>query len=126
MAARDPAGQRGEAAHPPVERRRVLARHEAGGDDVISSSSSTSAPVCRSGSTIASSSRSTAPVSKEWRSESLPPADTIARSGRNASAGLDALGAASNQQFQLMHDPVVFDRAATAVRARLDSAALPR
>jgi AcrR family transcriptional regulator len=39
---------------------------------------------------------------------------------------LDALGAASNQQFQLMHDPVVFDRAATAIRARLDSAALPR
>jgi AcrR family transcriptional regulator len=39
---------------------------------------------------------------------------------------LDALGAASNQQFQLMHDPVVFDRAATAIRARLDSVALPR
>jgi AcrR family transcriptional regulator len=37
---------------------------------------------------------------------------------------LDALGAASNQQFQLMQDPVVFDRAATAIRARLDSVSL--
>jgi AcrR family transcriptional regulator len=38
---------------------------------------------------------------------------------------LDALGAAANQQFQLMQDPVVFDRAATAIRARLDSAGPP-
>ena len=39
---------------------------------------------------------------------------------------LDALGAASNQQFQLMQDPIVFDRAATAIRARLDSLTPPR
>ena len=32
----------------------------------------------------------------------------------------DALGAAANQQYQLMHDPSVFDRAETAIRARLD------
>ena len=37
---------------------------------------------------------------------------------------LDALGSAANQQFQLMHDPVVFGRAATAIRARLDSVSL--
>ena len=37
---------------------------------------------------------------------------------------LDALGAASNQHFQLMHDPVVFDRAVTAIRTRLDAAAV--
>ena len=34
----------------------------------------------------------------------------------------DALGAAANQHFQLLHDPAAFDRAATAMRARLDSA----
>ena len=39
---------------------------------------------------------------------------------------LDALGAAANQQYQLMHDPAVFDRAANAIRARLDSVTLPR
>ena len=39
---------------------------------------------------------------------------------------LDAVGSASNQQFQLMQDPMVFDRAATAIRARLDSVSLPR
>jgi AcrR family transcriptional regulator len=39
---------------------------------------------------------------------------------------LDALGAAANQQFQLMQDPVVFDRAETAIRARLDGAATGR
>ena len=39
---------------------------------------------------------------------------------------LDALGAAANQQYQLLQDPVVFDRAATAIRARLDSLSLPR
>jgi AcrR family transcriptional regulator len=38
---------------------------------------------------------------------------------------LDALGAAANQQYQLLQDPVVFDRAATAIRARLDSVSLP-
>ena len=38
---------------------------------------------------------------------------------------LDALGSASNQQFQLMQDPIVFDRAATAIRARLDGLAPP-
>ena len=53
----------------------------------ISSSIRTSAPARRSGPTIASSSRSTAPGSNERRSASLPPAATIARSGRNASAG---------------------------------------
>jgi AcrR family transcriptional regulator len=36
---------------------------------------------------------------------------------------LDALGAASNQHFQLMHDDAVFDRAAAAIKARLDAAA---
>jgi AcrR family transcriptional regulator len=35
---------------------------------------------------------------------------------------LDALGAASNQHFQLMHDDAVFDRAAAAIRSRLDAA----
>jgi AcrR family transcriptional regulator len=39
---------------------------------------------------------------------------------------LDALGAAANQQYQLLQDPIVFDRAATAIRARLDSVSLPR
>jgi hypothetical protein len=34
---------------------------------------------------------------------------------------LDALGAAAHQHFQLMHDPAVFDRAANAIRARLDA-----
>jgi len=34
---------------------------------------------------------------------------------------LDALGAAANQQFQLMQDPAVFDRAETAIRTRLQS-----
>ena len=38
---------------------------------------------------------------------------------------LDALGAAANQQFQLLQDPVVFDRAETAIRARLDGVSLP-
>jgi AcrR family transcriptional regulator len=38
----------------------------------------------------------------------------------------DALGSAANQQYQLMHDPAVFDRAAAAIRARLDSAAAGR
>jgi AcrR family transcriptional regulator len=33
----------------------------------------------------------------------------------------DALGSAANQQFQLMHDRAVFDRAATGMRARLKS-----
>ena len=37
---------------------------------------------------------------------------------------LDALGAAANRQFQLMQDPAVFDRAATAIRARLASVAV--
>lgn len=36
---------------------------------------------------------------------------------------LDALGAAAHQHYQLMHDPVVFDRAANAIRARLDALA---
>jgi AcrR family transcriptional regulator len=35
----------------------------------------------------------------------------------------DALGSAANQQFQLMHDRVVFDRAAAGMRARLGPAA---
>jgi len=39
---------------------------------------------------------------------------------------LDALGAAANQQYQLLQDPVVFDRAETAIRARLESVSLPR
>jgi AcrR family transcriptional regulator len=39
---------------------------------------------------------------------------------------LDALGAAANQQYQLMQDPAVFERAATAIRARLDGVSLPR
>jgi len=33
---------------------------------------------------------------------------------------LDALGSAANQQFQLLGDRAVFDRAATAMRSRLD------
>jgi AcrR family transcriptional regulator len=33
---------------------------------------------------------------------------------------LDALGSAANQQFQLLHDRSVFDRAAAAMRSRLD------
>ncbi len=33
---------------------------------------------------------------------------------------LDALGSAANQQYQLLHDRAVFDRAAAAMRARLD------
>ncbi len=37
---------------------------------------------------------------------------------------LDALGAASNQQFQLMRDPVIFERAATAIRSRLETLAV--
>jgi AcrR family transcriptional regulator len=37
---------------------------------------------------------------------------------------LDALGAAANQQFQLMQDPGVFDRAETAIRARIESVAI--
>jgi AcrR family transcriptional regulator len=36
---------------------------------------------------------------------------------------LDALGAAAHQQFQLMHDPAVFDRAERAISARLDALA---
>jgi hypothetical protein len=39
---------------------------------------------------------------------------------------LDALGSAANQQYQLMQDPIAFDRAATAIKARLDSVSLPR
>ena len=39
---------------------------------------------------------------------------------------IDALGAAANQQYQLMQDPAAFDRAETAIRARLDSVSLPR
>jgi hypothetical protein len=34
---------------------------------------------------------------------------------------LDALGAAAHQQFQLMHDPAVCDRAERAISARLDA-----
>ena len=34
----------------------------------------------------------------------------------------DALGSAANQQFQLMHDRAIFDRAATGMRTRLKSA----
>jgi AcrR family transcriptional regulator len=37
---------------------------------------------------------------------------------------LDALGAAAHQQFQLMHDPVVFDRAERAMTDRLGSLAI--
>jgi len=37
---------------------------------------------------------------------------------------LDALGAAANQQFQLMQDPAVFDRAERAIHARLESVAI--
>ena len=33
---------------------------------------------------------------------------------------LDALGSAANKQFQMLGDPAVFDRAAAAMRARLD------
>jgi FPC/CPF motif-containing protein YcgG len=36
---------------------------------------------------------------------------------------LDALGAAANQQFQLLRDPAVFDRAKRAIKTRLDSLA---
>ena len=39
---------------------------------------------------------------------------------------LDALGAAANQHFQLMHDDKVFERATTAIRGRLDAAAAQR
>ena len=35
---------------------------------------------------------------------------------------LDALGAAANQHLELMHDEAIFDRAATAIRSRLDAA----
>ena len=38
---------------------------------------------------------------------------------------LDALGAGAHQHFQLLQDPAAFDRAATAIRARLDSDAAP-
>ena len=34
----------------------------------------------------------------------------------------DALGSAANQQFQLMHDRAIFDRAATGMRSRLSAA----
>ena len=37
---------------------------------------------------------------------------------------LDALGSAANQQYQLMQDPAVFDRASTAIHARLESVAV--
>jgi AcrR family transcriptional regulator len=37
---------------------------------------------------------------------------------------LDAVGAAANQHFQLMQDEKVFERAATAIRTRLDAAAV--
>jgi AcrR family transcriptional regulator len=36
---------------------------------------------------------------------------------------IDALGAAAHQQFQLMHDPAVFDRAERAIGARLQALA---
>ena len=36
---------------------------------------------------------------------------------------LDALGSAANQQFQLLHDRAIFDRAAAAIKARLDALA---
>jgi AcrR family transcriptional regulator len=38
---------------------------------------------------------------------------------------LDALGAAAHQQFQLMHDPAVFDRAERAIAARMEALATP-
>ena len=34
----------------------------------------------------------------------------------------DALGSAANQQFQLMHDRAIFERAATGMRSRLRAA----
>jgi AcrR family transcriptional regulator len=37
---------------------------------------------------------------------------------------LDALGAAAHQQFQLTHDPAVFDRAERAMTARLEALAV--
>ena len=37
---------------------------------------------------------------------------------------LDALGAAANQHYQLMHDDEVFRRAATAIRSRLEAAGI--
>jgi AcrR family transcriptional regulator len=37
---------------------------------------------------------------------------------------IDALGTAAHQQYQLLHDPAVFDRAATAIRTRLESVAI--
>ena len=37
---------------------------------------------------------------------------------------LDALGSAANSQFQLMRDPAVFERAKTAIHARLDAASV--
>jgi AcrR family transcriptional regulator len=39
---------------------------------------------------------------------------------------LDALGAAAHQQFQLVHDPAVFDRAERAMTARLAALAIRR
>jgi AcrR family transcriptional regulator len=36
---------------------------------------------------------------------------------------LDALGAAAHQQYQLMHDPAVFDRAERAITARIEALA---
>jgi AcrR family transcriptional regulator len=39
---------------------------------------------------------------------------------------LDALGSAANQQFQLMRDDAVFDRALTAIRSRLDALSVAR
>jgi AcrR family transcriptional regulator len=39
---------------------------------------------------------------------------------------LDALGAAAHQQFQLVHDPAVFDRAERAMTVRLDALAVRR
>jgi AcrR family transcriptional regulator len=39
---------------------------------------------------------------------------------------LEALGAAAHQQFQLLHDPAVFDRAARGITARLDALANER
>jgi AcrR family transcriptional regulator len=37
---------------------------------------------------------------------------------------LDALGAAAHQHYQLLHDPAVFDRAAGAIRSRLQALAV--
>jgi AcrR family transcriptional regulator len=37
---------------------------------------------------------------------------------------LDALGAAAHQHYQLLHDPAVFDRAANAIRSRLQALAV--